>query len=141
MENELSKRLIEGLKKYNLTLDEIKNSGWNYCGGDVHSCHTNYWKLRFNDMKFPPHEAHCVCGHFIRENCYITNNNTNFVIIGNCCIKKFLPKDKQRRTCSICQKPHRNRVVNKCNSCRKGKCDKCEGTTYKRYKLCYSCKY
>ena len=31
----LTKKFIEGLKKYNLTYNDIVNSGWKYCGGDT----------------------------------------------------------------------------------------------------------
>jgi hypothetical protein len=45
------------------------------------------WKLiSIFDM-----ENNCLCGHPIIENCEIQNiYNDNIVIVGNCCIKKFI---------------------------------------------------
>ena len=40
----LTDKFIKGLKKYDLTYEEIKNSNWKYCGGNQGS-HLNYFKL------------------------------------------------------------------------------------------------
>lgn len=121
------RRFVEGLREYNLTYDEILNSKWRYAGGngDYTSYstmrHYNYFKLCFPDMDPLPHRDRCVCRHHIQENCYISDFEGNFITIGNCCIKKFIPLGK--RTCAKCYRPHRNRKVNECNACRgvKGK--------------------
>lgn len=35
-------------------------------------------------------DNHCICGHWIRENCIIVNTeNGDELVVGNCCIKKF----------------------------------------------------
>ena len=38
--------------------------------------------------------GHCICGHFIKEFCYIRNVvNKNRTIVGNCCITKLGGQD------------------------------------------------
>jgi hypothetical protein len=116
MSIDLTKKFIEGLKNYNLTYNDILNNNFYYCGGDNNS-HLNYFKLIYNDKKLPEKKEKCICGHEIRDNCYITDGNI-ILILGNCCIKKFLPKDKSGRTCEKCGKPHKNRKYNICNDCK-----------------------
>lgn len=127
--------IIKGLKQYNLTIDDIKN--WRYCGGD-RGRHLKYFEIACPNSDFPPHQDYCICGHAIVENCYITNGST-ILVLGNCCIKKFITKSG--RTCEFCDKPHLNRVVNRCNKCRSGRCDKCGKYCNPRYKICYTCKF
>jgi hypothetical protein len=116
----MSDAFIKGLKNYNLSYEDIKNSDWKYCGGD-RGRHANYFKLVFPSNLFNinkiNHETHCICGHPIVENCYITNEESEILVLGNCCIKKFIPMCT--RTCEKCKLPHKNRKDNKCNNCRK----------------------
>ncbi len=115
-------RLAEGLKNYDLTIEEVQNGQWFYCGGD-HDDHLNYWKMRNNtkqlmgkkEWSFPPHESHCACGHFIKNNCYITNKK-KILVVGNCCIKRFLLK--KSRVCEVCTADHKNRKYNLCDECK-----------------------
>lgn len=132
---ELTKKIIEGLSNYNLTPEIIADNGWHYCGGNS-GRHLNYFKLCFPLKKLPTWTNKCICGHDISENCYITDDD-EILVLGNCCIKKFVPKST--RTCEICKEPHKNRIVNKCNSCRKGVCDECGKTCNDKYKKCYDC--
>jgi len=80
----------------------------------------------------------CVCGHHIAENCYITDGE-RILILGICCIKKFIPKNT--RTCEKCEEPHKNRIVNRCNNCRIGVCDNCSKNCNESYKKCYNCAF
>jgi hypothetical protein len=130
----LTEKFMKGLQEYNLTLDEMNN--WKYCGGNKDE-HYRYFKLCCKDDDFPEPTDHCVCGHHIEENCYITDGN-EILVLGNCCIKKFI-KNKTR-TCSTCGEPHKNRKVNKCNHCRIGLCDICERHIDESYKTCWGCK-
>jgi len=112
--DKLSDRFIEGLQKYNLTYEEIKN--WRYAGGDT-GRHYNYFVMIYGEHVKPlPHTNTCVCNHHIKENCYIRNDD-DILILGNCCIKKFIPMST--RTCTYCKSQHRNRKNNICNDCRK----------------------
>jgi hypothetical protein len=141
MSIELTKKFIEGLKNYNLTQIDIINNNFHYCGGDNNS-HLNYFKLIYKDNKLPEKKLKFICGHDIIENCYITDGNI-ILTLGNCCIKKFLPKDKSGRTCEKCGNAHKNRKCNLCNTCRYGKnCMKCgieKNKDYLKYELCYNC--
>ena len=132
----LHKKFIKGLAEYNLTEEEVKKN-WKYCGGD-RGRHYNYFKLSCPNDDEPEHTNECVCKHYIEENCYITNGE-EILVLGNCCIKKFLPKSG--RTCELCDEPHKNRIVNRCNDCRFGICDKCNKKCNSNYKLCFDCKF
>ena len=134
---ELTTKFIEGLEKYGLTYDEIKNSRWRYCGGNK-GRHLAYYKLCYPKDDLPEQTNECVCGHYIDENCYITDKES-LLILGNCCIKRFIPKSS--RTCDACGNPHQNRKVNRCNTCRMGICDMCGVLCNPQYKMCYKCKF
>lgn len=90
---------------------------YKYAGGSQ-GRHEKYYRLQSTDkdLKFPDSVTKCMCGHTIKENCYIKNILTGqFVVLGNCCIKKFIPK--AGRTCDECAEPHKNRNYNMCNPC------------------------
>lgn len=135
--SELTAKFIKGLANYNLTYDEITNNNWKYCGGRT-GCHLNYFKLCCKDDDLPEKINECVCGHHIEENCYITNGE-DILVLGNCCIKKFIPQSS--RTCEKCGEPHKTRVNNRCNNCRVGICDKCDKKCDVSYKKCYNCTF
>jgi hypothetical protein len=134
---ELTNKFINGLKNYDLTYDDILNNNWKYCGGR-NGRHLNYFKLSCKNDNLPDYVNKCVCGHFIEENCFITNGN-QILVLGNCCIQKFIPKSS--RTCENCGEPHKNRIVNRCNYCRIGICDICNKKCNKLYKKCYHCAF
>jgi uracil-DNA glycosylase len=115
MTQSISKRFHNGLSKYNISLDNLKKR-WKYCGGEL-GRHLNYYNLCCKGEKMPEHEDRCICGHRIKENCYITDGEY-ILTLGNCCVKRFLPYNT--RTCERCNKMHRNRKDNLCIKCRKG---------------------
>lgn len=120
-DDKLSQAFINGLKEMGYDFLDVKEN-WKYYGGNKNQ-HLRYYRM-ITDDPLPEHGNRCVCNHKIKENCYITNPaETELMIIGNCCIKKFI--DNKGRTCSNCRKPHRNRKDNLCNSCRNAK--KCRG--------------
>ena len=129
----LKKRFIDGLASYGVSFDDILNNKWKYCGGDE-GRHHNHFIIACAGREKPPHADACVCGHHLRENCYITDDES-FIVVGNCCINRFITLSA--RTCCVCDKPHKNRTVNRCNDCRKGMCDKCNGICDPKYKSCY----
>ena len=57
-----------------------------------------------------------TCGVYIKENCFIEDENGEIVIIGNECINKFCKISY--RSCSNCEARHQNRKDNYCNDCR-----------------------
>ena len=112
---DISKRFENGLKKkYNLNIEDLNN--FYYIGGEI-GIHNKYYKLFTNNSPLLTHTDKCICGHKIKNNCYISNGNI-ILIIGESCINKFLP-NKKKRICSECLCPHRNRLsTNKCNICK-----------------------
>tara|TARA_B110000503_G_scaffold140409_1_gene231250 strand:- start:272 stop:805 length:534 start_codon:yes stop_codon:yes gene_type:complete len=160
---------VKGLKKlaetYNL------GNGWKYGGGNLlrvypehehnlhydleETSHSIYFRTLCREI-FPwtpeefwettayPQKNKCVCGHFIKENCFIykklLNGNFIFKVVGNSCIKK-LQLDGKR--CSICNEKHKNRKDNYCNTCRKEwLCPHCgDKKGSKHYKMCRKCNF
>lgn len=114
-------RFINGLKKIGIEYDDMKDI-FKYAGGD-HGGHYNYYKLCNKTEELPEHKSECVCGQRIKKNCYISDGNILYVL-GACCIKNFMKHNT--RTCDICDKPHRNRIINLCNECKINyKCKSC----------------
>ena len=143
------KRFKEGLMdQYGLTLEELTEK-YTYCGGDggnyEHSPHYNYWVMLFGYGVWPYKEKFCVCGVRIVENCFVVDKTkTNFVHMGNCCIKRFMPENKSGRTCEICEEPHKNRKDNLCHDCREthkrcGTCKEYFEFDNKKHEYCDEC--
>ena len=150
MKKTSKQRFIEGLRHYNLKYEEIFNGGWTYAGGEPGSdmidpsrkrqSHYNYFKLMFGHDRTPPPSTHCVCGHKIKQNCYIVDKTKKkFVHLGNCCIKKFMIGASSGRTCEECGDKHINRKDNKCNECRIPKCKYCNKRDNKIKSICLDC--
>ena len=135
---ELTNKFKKGLARFDLTMEDMNN--WKYCGGN-RGRHLNYWKMTCNDgEELPEHTNECICSHRIQENCYISDGD-EILILGNCCIKKFIPNSS--RTCEICSEPHKNRSVNRCGTptsgCRRGLCDSCNCNCPEQYAKCWIC--
>ena len=128
---------------YKITYEELIEK-YTYCGGDSHE-HYNYWITLFGSMPCPNKQDECVCGVEIVENCFVMDETrTNFIHMGNHCIKKFMPENKSGRTCEICQQSHKNRKYNLCNNCKisNKKCKTCDEYfefENKRHELCHEC--
>ena len=116
-EDELSQRFLEGLKRYNLKFEEIKNpQKWKPRGGNQ-GAGKRYFEQCFPDWEMPEQQDSCVCGHRIKDNRYLYNEETDrFLVLGNCCIKRFLPQTGTKR-CEDCNEPHKRRKVNLCEDC------------------------
>lgn len=109
------KNFIKGVEEKGYNYDEFIESFF-YIGGDK-GRHFDYFKLCNKEEKKytkPIHNDYCICGHTIVENCYISDG-TDILVIGNCCIKKFMKNST--RTCETCKTQHKNRKVNKCKDC------------------------
>ena len=141
---DVCRRFIIGLEEIGLTHDEIKT--WVYIGGE-HVQHLSYFNLKIKDVEIgkPEHKDRCICKTKIQQNCWITKDYKNILVIGNCCLKHFLPECG--RTCGRCGKSHRNYIIDRCNEC-KFKCDICLGDkqelkellcNYCKKKKCISC--
>jgi hypothetical protein len=126
----LSKAFINGLMaKHNMTYNDVKT--WIFCGGhanpecenhpDEFTAYENYFRLCFPNKEFPEIKNKCVCDATLLHNCYIRKDTTSTVddilVIGSCCIKKFIDAGKVRK-CEKCNSDHRNRKYNLCNTCK-----------------------
>lgn len=114
MKTKLQKRFETGLKEHNLTFDEVKT--WKYDGGDW-DYHLNNWKRKYGNEPTPEKKSKCLCGQIIDNNCYITNGIQRLVV-GSCCIKKFIDSGF-KRFCSCCEVPIKSLKDNYCLKCRK----------------------
>ena len=143
LNSNISKQFIRGLENHNLSLEQINKEGWGYCGGD-RSGRNNHFNLHYKhkyNLKEPPYTSKCICGHDIEENCYITNKK-NILVLGNCCIKRFI--DNSGKTCDKCGEQHKNFKVNRCNNCRYKYCNDCHSNIeddYYNNEYCDNCWY
>ena len=165
--NAYFKNFCKNLEALGLTYEEVKQD-YKYSGGSKGS-HRNYFDLCFSG-DIPEKVLECLCEHPIKDNCYLSKDfdYDSILIVGNCCIKKFI--DKSSRTCFHCDAPHKNRTMNYCNDCKEyiirgytkkcsscnslskslsksNKCHRCsEGSCFEcnkkidpKFKKCYSC--
>jgi hypothetical protein len=111
---------------------------WIYAGGNRGS------KLKYFNQNYEmincKYKNYCVCGHVIIENCYIFNKKTGQLkVLGNCCIKRYLPKNNQKKTCKKCNNAHKNRLNNLCNNCRIKYLCKCGNEKELEKEKCFKC--
>jgi len=133
----LHAKFYNGLAQFRPPIEDIDN--YKYCGGNI-GRHLNYFRQCYPEDELPELQTECICGTSIKENCYIIDpTETEILVLGNCCIKAFCPNSS--RTCKDCGKPHRNRIGNQCNKCRKGKCDRCRGECDYKKTRCYFCMF
>ena len=86
LNSSLRSKWQHGLKQYGLTVEEAMAS-WKYAGGDT-GRHLSYYLVCFKRRPPPAPKNHCVCGHHIKEQCYITD----FLSVGNGCVEKSVLK-------------------------------------------------
>lgn len=95
----LHKKFLKGLReKYKLTAKDLEEQEYKYAGGtkdEKNPRHFRYWKMILQqkpNLKKPGYHDKCICDHDIMNNCYIINKYDNILVLGNCCIKKFIEK-------------------------------------------------
>ena len=81
--------------------------------------------------KLPPHRNNCLCGHYIKEQCYLcpeeSNNVDDIIVVGNSCVKRFgfepalRGKLENKLKCDLC-----GSLVNKKGIARHKKTSKCK---------------
>lgn len=128
----MSKKFLDGLKRLGFTYEEFIDN-WKYCGGDFDG-HLIVYRALYPEWNICPHSSYCICGHFLKNNCFVTDGES-FLIIGSCCINRFLPRLK----CSICKCHLKNSTYSECDSCREFNRCPCGKSIEKIYKKCYSC--
>ena len=139
--NTYFKNLCKNLEAMGLSYEEVSKD-YKYSGG-TKDRHSNYFKLCFVNTHYPDRVSQCLCEHEIKENCYISKGNdfSTIIILGNCCIKKFIKSSS--RTCEICSAIHQNRNNNYCNDCKLiyNKCKDCKKQIKPCFKKCFNCKF
>jgi len=129
------------LKKLKISFDSFSNDYF-YCGNN--SDRREYYFKIFNNYDFPIYEDKCLCNTKIKKNSYIYNKKTKHILIlGSCCIKKFC-KNGIKKTCELCNEPHRNKLKNRCNKCKlikiySGFCTDCDKKIDTKYMKCFQC--
>jgi len=111
----LHEKFLRGLEERRITIEEFNK--YKYAGGNRGS-HKKYFKICGLLDKEPPSFRFCICNHPIEEQCYLANEEKKALVIGNCCIKKFVPKENRERRCTKCNEKHRNIKDNYCKKCR-----------------------
>jgi hypothetical protein len=111
----LHEKFLRGLEERKITIEEFNK--YKYAGGNRGS-HRNYFKICGLLENIPAKTDKCICTHYIEEQCYLANDAGKSLIIGNCCIKYFVPEENQGRHCAKCNIKHRNRKDNYCKKCR-----------------------
>ncbi|AJP61561.1 hypothetical protein CBEVV_014 [Choristoneura biennis entomopoxvirus 'L' virophage] len=136
------------IRQLGLPDDNLEDLGkiWEYIGGDKKSTK----RLMFKDfteskIDYPEHKSYCICGHYIKEQCWVRHVISKKIItVGNCCVKKFLNQNTNLK-CTICKSEHKNKKDNLCNNCRlknsnKTKCKFCDGNhRNKKDNICGKC--
>lgn len=114
------KNIKRNLARMGLTFEDFQQK-YKYAGGNKKQ-HLKYSMLIGINISRIGYRNACLCDHYIEENCYIQSTEKElrpeFLVLGNCCIKRFLPKDSSGRTCAKCKQPHKNRKRNLCNNCK-----------------------
>ena len=82
-----------------------------------------------NDAELPKDETHCLCGHRIKQQCYLCpEDSTNIeyiIVLGNCCITKWgyeatIRGKGVKAKCEYCNSTvnktgiRRHQTINKC---------------------------
>jgi hypothetical protein len=117
-DKKISQKFLNGLKQYQMEFEDIKD--WIYCGGNQGSYY-EYFKICYPDT-VAPYDENCICGNSITVNCYIRENVdspiNDVLIVGSCCIRKFLPNGFTR-FCENCNCEHKRIKHNICFECEK----------------------
>jgi len=130
-------RLEKGLNEMGLSTTELMKN-FVYVGGNYGDGLKRWVRLYGNEQTPEPLDE-CVCGHHILDNRYLINADGEIVVLGNCCIKRFLPKDFKLIKCRDCGAGHKNRKVEYCNQCRFNHCENCNKDKIGKYLLCSEC--
>jgi hypothetical protein len=156
--NEMSKqwskhfpKYLYGLYQHGITF-KVHREEMIYFGGDIGK-HDEYFIEMCeilgldNKLARPDEKDQCICGVGIEENCYIvfeddpSGRKKTQLIIGNCCIKRYIKVEKRSKLCFNCDTRHTNYKSSFCDSCRKicSRCGEQKHTVVERG-MCIKCK-
>ena len=98
----------------------LKKRGWRYVGGNSGDHLNTFKRIKLNEEipPLPPVTDSCLCGHPIKDQCYLLSPTGNIIlVIGNHCVIKFT-ENGHSRTCSKCgEKTRCKNVHNLCKDC------------------------
>jgi len=85
------KDLIIGITQLSNTNNKIN---YELDGKEIYNSMCELWAETCQEWEISKmgdgHNDHCVCGHYIQQNCYIINSlNGNLAIVGNVCVEQF----------------------------------------------------
>lgn len=137
MDTKEFKRFEKGLTKHHITVEEFQ---------------TKYKVLKYDVEKeceeIPEQQEYCICGMKIIHNRYVRNieeidTSKRILVVGSCCIKKFIPEENRNKICGNCKRAHKNREVNLCKKCEYTYCYLCYAFIHNSYedkhKMCKEC--
>jgi hypothetical protein len=148
---ELCKKFIKGLLKFDIIYDDNFKQNFRYVGSnqkyDESFLETLYGCTRFftefpNRNVLPTHKTKCICQTNIIINCYIYNEEIDkILIIGKCCAKTFIDNTLFKYKCIKCNIVKRKSKDTFCKDCKSNwrECIGCKKIIDKRYVNCFKC--
>lgn len=140
-------KLLSGIKELGYKdIEEFTKQNVYIGGSGDFLGHYRYFRHVYNvDCDFGDGKAtNCLCGREIVVRCFMLNlashviGDPKYVIIGRCCIKNFMGDYVSlMNRCTKCDKPHKNRSIYHCNSCREDICPQHRIVIGRR--SCYHC--
>jgi hypothetical protein len=93
-----------------------------YRGGGASTINDQrYYNAKYPHILAPPHEDHCLCSTYIKNQCFLYHKpSSQLIVVGRCCYKRFIPEENQKRYCETCAVQLKGNVEKLiCNSCEK----------------------
>jgi hypothetical protein len=132
-------KFINGLIKLGYDSYDIINN-WIFLCDNGKKFEKKKWDCITNGAKIPKYSNNCICGHYIKKQCYISNREKNkFLIVGSCCRKQFMSCDSLS-ICLNCALEPREKKCDYCFDCKLIMCS-CGKKKKMGYKLCYQCNF
>jgi hypothetical protein len=114
-----TKNFFENFKTlYGADVEQL-NKKWHYHGSLKNKADKGN-NIHLLKTPLPEYTSSCICGHYINENCIVSNGKYSCVV-GNCCVKKFMPvamdeilqiKENKKKSKKICRSVIKNHIKN-----------------------------
>ena len=76
--------------------DKCDVEAWSYYGSRKDEKHDHGVFLEAVGLPVPDYTNECMCGHYILENCVVSNGKDT-AVVGNSCVKRFMPQSYQQQ--------------------------------------------
>jgi hypothetical protein len=133
MADKLYERFVKGAEDLGVSAERLMN--FYYCGSSKPEG-VKYFKQFFKGkVPIPETDPKCICGSNIEHTYWITDRKV-ILTVGSCCIRRYIAACG--KTCEDCGSEHKNRTMNKCNTCKQEyrKCEDCDEIIPKKYTRC-----